>query len=149
MNSEHQDGKTEPAFPATGWDFIVGTFGGTDQLHNDRQNRYVSFPCSRRGDEAHFRFPPSAFGLSLLTPAPTAWQKTGKNLGVSSKRWWARKPFWTAAASGARRRFRTRPLPWVGRVKALSPLRSASAVHDPDSNAQLLFIRSFDFENMP
>jgi hypothetical protein len=39
MISENQDGKTEPASHTTGWDFIVGTFGGTDQPHNHRQNR--------------------------------------------------------------------------------------------------------------
>jgi hypothetical protein len=32
MKSEHQDDKTEPAFQATGRNFIVGTIGDTDQL---------------------------------------------------------------------------------------------------------------------
>ena len=32
MISEHQDGKTEPAFKAIGWDFLLGTYGDTDQL---------------------------------------------------------------------------------------------------------------------
>jgi hypothetical protein len=47
MISENQDGKTEPASQAMGWDYIGGTFGGTDQPRNDRQNRYVLLPCSR------------------------------------------------------------------------------------------------------
>jgi len=35
MNSEHQDGKTEPAFKATGWDFGPGdgSFSFAPQLH--------------------------------------------------------------------------------------------------------------------
>lgn len=32
MISQHQDDKTEPASQAIGWDFVSGTYGGTDQL---------------------------------------------------------------------------------------------------------------------
>ena len=73
MISERQDGKTEPASPATGWDFIVGSFDGTDQLRNDRQNRYVSFPCSSRGDEAQTEIgkQKAEMSQSLLTSAAT------------------------------------------------------------------------------
>ena len=34
MNSEHQDGKTEPASLAKVWGFGLGKFGGLDQLRN-------------------------------------------------------------------------------------------------------------------
>ena len=54
---------------------------------------------------------------------------------------------WTAAESGARRRFRNRPTRWNRQAKALSPLRSASAVHNADRIAAVHFIRAFDFEN--
>ena len=35
MISEHQDGKTEPAFHSTVWDFGVGKFDDADQLRKD------------------------------------------------------------------------------------------------------------------
>jgi hypothetical protein len=51
--------------------------------------------------------------------------------------------FWTAAASGARRRFEKANRLGFATPKALSPLRSASAVQ----KRPFIFLRQFDFEN--
>jgi hypothetical protein len=68
--------------------------------------------------------------------------------GVFSK-WQRRGEFWTAAASGARRRFGNKPATGLIPSKALSPLRSASAVQKLPPKTTPIFQRRLFLKTRP